>query len=230
MNNISWKNQTFFSKGVIIEKIPTITKAKKRFKTYTIPGRNGVLNIDQDTYETISCVLECHFNDANQNIQTLNTWLDGFGKLSLDGVKYYEGIISNNIPYEQIQNFKKFQVNFMLNPIQKKITETEKVVDVSEATQTIEVGGTYKTYPVIELEGTGQLIIRINETTFTITANGNYPYIIDCEAKEITQNNVNASSSMNGDFPVLNPDDNEIYLSGTGTFTSMTITYHESYL
>lgn len=230
MNNISWNNQKFFDKGVIIEKIPTITKPKKRFNTYNIPGRNGVLNIDQGTYDTIACTLECHFRDDTTNITTLNSWLDGFGKLSLDGVKYYEGIISNNIPYDQLQNFKKFQVNFTLNPIQKKITANEVVVDISEATQTINVGGTYKTYPVIELEGTGQLIVRIGETTFTITANGNYPYIIDCEAKEITQNNVNVSSSMNGDFPALIPGDNEIYLSGTGTYTSMTITYHESYL
>lgn len=230
MNNISWNNQKFFDKGVIIEKIPTITKPKKRFNTYNIPGRNGVLNIDQGTYDTIACTLECHFRDDTTNITTLNSWLDGFGKLSLDGVKYYEGIISNNIPYDQLQNFKKFQVNFTLNPIQKKITANEVVVDISEATQTIAVGGTYKTYPVIELEGTGQLIVRIGETTFTITANGDYPYIIDCEAKEITQNNVNVSSSMNGDFPALIPGDNEIYLSGTGTYTSMTITYHESYL
>lgn len=230
MNNISWNNQKFFDKGVIIEKIPTITKPKKRFNTYNIPGRNGVLNIDQGTYDTIACTLECHFRDDTTNITTLNSWLDGFGKLSLDGVKYYEGIISNNIPYDQLQNFKKFQVNFTLNPIQKKITANEVVVDISEATQTLNIGGTYKTYPVIELEGTGQLIVRIGETTFTITANGDYPYIIDCEAKEITQNNVNVSSSMNGDFPALMPGDNEIYLSGTGTYTSMTITYHESYL
>ena len=230
MNNISWNNQKFFDKGVVIEKIPTITKAKKRFKTYTIPGRDGVLNIDQNTYDTISCVLECHFKDLDTTIASLNTWLDGYGKLSLDGVRYYEGIVSNNIPYEQIQNFKKFQVNFMLNPIQKKINATEVELNVSEATQTISVGGTYKTYPVIEIAGTGQLIVRIGETTFTITSNGNYPYILDCGAKEIIQNNVNASSSMNGDFPVLNPGDNEIYLSGTGTFTSITITYHESYL
>lgn len=230
MNNISWKEQKFFDKGVIIEKIPTITKPKKRFNTYTIPGRNGVLNIDQGTYDTISCVLECHFNDNNQNIETLNTWLDGYGKLSLDGVRYYEGIVSNNIPYEQIQNFKKFQVNFMLNPISKKIEETEEEIDVSQATQIIEVGGTIGNDPIIEIDGFGELIVRINETTFTINANGNAPYILDCGAKEIIQNNINASLSMNGNFPSLKNGDNEIALSGTGTFTSMTITYHESYL
>lgn len=229
MNNISWKETTFISKGVVIENIPTITKPKKRITTYTIPGRNGVLNVDEGTYEPISLTLNCHFQDGNANILELNNWLDGFGKLSLDGIKYYEGIINNNIPYEQITNFKKFQVNFLLNPIQKKIIPTTNVIDISEATNTIEVGGTANTYPTITIEGEGQLIVRINEITFTLD-NADGEYILDSEAKEIIHNNQSAMSIMSGDFPYLVPGDNEIFISGTGTYTSMSITYNESYL
>lgn len=229
MNNISWNETTFSSKGVVIENIPTITKPKKRMTQYTIPGRNGVLNVDEGTYETISLTLNCHFQDGNANILELNNWLDGFGKLSLDGIKYYEGIINNNIPYEQITNFKKFQVNFLLNPIQKKIIPTTNVIDISEATNTIEVGGTTNTYPTITIEGEGQLIIRINEITFTLD-NADGEYILDSEAKEIIHNNQSAMSIMSGDFPYLIPGDNEIFISGTGTYTSMSITYNESYL
>lgn len=229
MNNISWKENTFISKGVVIENIPTITKPKKRITTYTIPGRNGVLNVDEGTYDPISLTLNCHFQDGNANILELNNWLDGFGKLSLDGIKYYEGIINNNIPYEQITNFKKFQINFQLNPIQKKIIPTTNVIDISEATNTIEVGGTTNTYPTITIEGEGQLIVRINEITFTLD-NADGEYILDSEAKEIIHNNQSAMSIMSGDFPYLVPGDNEIFISGTGTYTSMSITYNESYL
>lgn len=229
MNNISWNETTFISKGVVIENIPTITKPKKRITTYTIPGRNGVLNVDEGTYDPISLTLNCHFQDGNANILELNNWLDGFGKLSLDGIKYYEGIINNNIPYEQITNFKKFQINFQLNPIQKKIIPTTNVIDISEATNTIEVGGTSNTYPTITIEGEGQLIVRINEITFTLD-NADGEYILDSEAKEIIHNNQSAMSIMSGDFPYLVPGDNEIFISGTGTYTSMSITYNESYL
>lgn len=229
MNNISWNETTFISKGVVIENIPTITKPKKRITTYTIPGRNGVLNVDEGTYEPISLTLNCHFQDGNANILELNNWLDGFGKLSLDGIKYYEGIINNNIPYDQITNFKKFQINFQLNPIQKKIIPTTNVIDISEATNTIEVGGTTNTYPTITIEGEGQLIVRINEITLTLD-NADGEYILDSEAKEIIHNNQSAMSIMSGDFPYLVPGDNEIFLSGTGTYTSMSITYNESYL
>ena len=229
MNSISWNGDTFYSKGIIIENIPTITKPNKRMTQYTIPGRNGVLNVDEGTYDTISLALNCHFQDGNANILSLNQWLDGFGQLSLDGIKYYEGVINNNIPYEQITNFKKFQVNFLLNPIQKKIIPTTNVIDISEATNTIEVGGTTNTYPTITIEGEGQLIVRINEITFTLD-NADGEYILDSEAKEIIHNNQSAMSIMSGDFPYLVPGDNEIFISGTGTYTSMSITYNESYL
>lgn len=229
MNNISWKGDTFFSKGVIIENIPTITKPMKRMTQYTIPGRNGVLNVDEGTYETIALSLNCHFKDGDANIHTLNSWLDGYGQLSLDGIKYYEGIINNNIPYEQITNFKKFQINFLLNPIQKKVLPTTEVIDTTQATSYIEVGGNANAYPTITIEGTGQLIVRINETTFTLD-NTDGEYILDSEAKEIIHNNQSAMSIMSGDFPYLIPGENEIFISGTGTYTSMSITYNESYL
>lgn len=229
MNNISWNETTFISKGVVIENIPTITKPKKRITTYTIPGRNGVLNVDEGTYEPISLTLNCHFQDGNANILELNNWLDGFGKLSLDGIKYYEGIINNNIPYEQITNFKKFQINFQLNPIQKKFEATTEDIDVSQATNTIEVLSTTKTAPIIELEGTGQLIIRINETTFTLD-NTDGVYTLDSGAMEIIHNNQSASNIMSGDFPMLKPGENEIFISGDGTIQSLSITYNESYL
>ena len=43
MNRITWNNKTFWDMGVVVEKTPKISKAKKRITQYTVPGRNGVL-------------------------------------------------------------------------------------------------------------------------------------------------------------------------------------------
>ena len=59
MNSIKWNGTLLFNKGIIVEKIPPITKAKKRITQYTIPGRNGVLHVDDGTYEPFSLSLEC---------------------------------------------------------------------------------------------------------------------------------------------------------------------------
>lgn len=229
MNSIKWNGTLLFNNGIIVEKIPPITKAKKRITQYTIPGRNGVLNVDNGTYEPFNLSLECHYREDNANIDYLKNWLDGYGRLSLDGVRYYEGVINNNITFDKVQNFRKFILSFMLNPIAKSIDSFTENIDVSQATNTINVGGNYQTYPIINIESTGTVIIRINEITFTLY-NTDGTYRLDCSEKEIIKNNQSMSSIMSGDFPYLNPGDNEIFISGDGTITSMSIEYNEAYL
>lgn len=229
MNSIKWNGTLLFNNGIIVEKIPPITKAKKRITQYTIPGRNGVLNVDNGTYEPFNLSLECHYREDNANIDYLKNWLDGYGRLSLDGVRYYEGVINNNITFDKVQNFRKFILSFMLNPIAKSIDTYTEDIDVSQATNTINVGGNYQTYPIINIESTGTVIIRINEITFTLY-NTDGTYKLDCSEKEIIKNNQSMSNIMSGDFPYLNPGDNEIFISGDGTITSMSIEYNEAYL
>ncbi len=229
MNSIKWNGTLLFNNGIIVEKIPPITKAKKRITQYTIPGRNGVLNVDNGTYEPFNLSLECHYREDNANIDYLKNWLDGYGRLSLDGVRYYEGVINNNITFDKVQNFRKFILSFMLNPIAKSIDSFTEDIDVSQTTNTINVGGNYQTYPIINIESTGTVIIRINEITFTLY-NTDGTYKLDCSEKEIIKNNQSMSNIMSGDFPYLNPGDNEIFISGDGTITSMSIEYNEAYL
>lgn len=229
MNRITWNDELLFSKGVIVEEIPPITKPKKRFTQYTIPGRNGVLNIDEGTYEPFALSLKCHFREDNADIDELKSLFDGYGKLSLDGERYYYGIINNNIPFEEVQHFRKFVLPFMLNPIAKSIEVFTETIDTTNPTNYIEVGGNTITYPTITIQATGDVIIRINEITFTLD-NTDGEYVLDCENKEIIKNNQSMSSIMSGDFPILNPGENEIFISGEGSVSSMTINYQESYL
>ena len=226
MNSISWKNNLFWDMGVIIEKTPTITKAKKRIKQYTIPGRNGVLNVDEGTYEPFPLTLECHYRESVDK-DTINAWLDGYGNLSLDGIREYKGIVSNAIPFEKVQDFKRFQVQFMLNPISKKIIPTTETIDITQSSTSINVLGNTNTYPKITINVSGTATIDINNQTFTIV-DGDGEYILDCEAKEILKNGVNASKNMSGYFPYLSPGENQIDM--TGTLTSLTIEYNEAYL
>lgn len=226
-NSITWKNILFFNMGIIVERTPTITKAKRRIKQYTIPGRSGVLNIDEKTYEPFNLTLECHYKDDNVNKDEINSWLDGYGKLSLDGEREYTGIVSNAIPYEKVQDFKRFQVQFMLNPIAKKIVATTEEIDTLQSSVSINVGGNTDTYPTITIGVSGDASVVINNQSFALVdADGEY--VLDCEAKEILKNGTNASNKMTGIFPYLSPGENQIDM--IGTITSMTISYNESYL
>ena len=236
MSNISYNGTTFEEMGVKVEKIPPIVKGKQRFKQYTIPGRDGILWIDEGTYEPFTITLECHYDNDNVDTDDITKWLNNDGKLSLDGVRYYDAFINNAIEFEKVQFFRKFLISFLCNPIAHDITETTFTYNISgDPSQSMEYDGNAKTWPIIEINGTGQIIVSFSYGTnssigFTLNANGNGEYKIDCEAKEITQNNVNKSADMNGEFPYILGDGVSIYVSGTGTLSSLKVKYHNAYL
>ena len=107
-----WKNKDLRDYGIIVEKIPTIPKAKKKIDIMQVEGRNGFISIDTGTYEPFSVILECHCTDE-ANLNEIKEFLDGYGTLSFDGIKQYTAIIDNSIPFEKILPiFNKFQINY----------------------------------------------------------------------------------------------------------------------
>lgn len=227
--NIKWKNQTLLSKGIIVNKVPIITKANKRISTYDVEGRNGVLMIDKGTYDSFICSLECHFN-TSYSINTIKEFLDGYGTLSLDGTTEYEAIINNQIDFEDIDRsgFKSFIIQFLCNPISHDITATD--VTISATPTTIEIGGTANTYPILEIKGVDNVSITFNGKTFNLyDLVSTKTYYLDCNAKEIyDNNNVNCSNQMQFDFPYLKPGNNTI--TYTGSITSFKISYKRAYI
>lgn len=227
--NIKFKNQTLLSKGIVVSKVPDIVKAKKRITTHEIEGRNGVLMVDKGTYDTFVCSLDCHFNTSH-NINTIKEFLDGFGMLSLDGTTEYEAIVKNQIDFEEIDRsgFKSFVIQFLCNPIAHDITATD--VTINSTPTTIEIGGTTNTYPVLEIKGSNDVTITFNNKTFNLfDLDNTKTYYLDCNAKEIYDNNGNnCSNQMQYDFPYLKPGNNTI--SYTGTITSFKISYKRAFI
>ena len=223
--NYKWKGVSFNSKGIIIEKTPIPNKPNHSYTQYTIPGRSGYLAIDNNTYDPITLSLECHLDTNNvEDINEIRAWLDGYGELQLDNEKKYTGFISNSISFEKIMNFRKFIIQFKLQPIAKAITATE-VNALSLDTITADTYTT--TYPTITITGTGDISLSINGIEFMIDdADGTY--VLDCDAKVITKNNINQSSIMSGEFPYIVDGDNSIVKSGT--ITALTIEYYKTFI
>lgn len=222
-NNYKWNNVTFNSKGIIIEKIPVVPRAKHSYESYTIPGKSGFLTIDNKTYEPVAFSLECHFKE-NANINEIRAFLDGYGELQLDNEKVYTGYISNSIDFDKIQNFQKFIIQFMLQPVAKAITKTT----ISQTTTGTFTSDTFtNSYPIITLTTAAEITIKLNDIAFTIhDASGTY--ILDCGAKVITKNGANQSGSMSGDFPFVKNGSNS--LTVTGTASALKIEYYKTYL
>ena len=161
-----WKGIEFRNKGIIVEKTPQISKGKKRIEIYQIEGRSGFLSIDTGAYDPFVVSVECHFNNDNTNWNSVKEFLDGYGTLSFDGEKEYTAIIQNAIPFDKIKNFKKFIVQFLVNPIAEDINPTNIYVPSSNFELNIN-NATANIYPVIEITATEQemLGITINNKT-----------------------------------------------------------------
>lgn len=220
---VKWNNIDLSTKGIVVEKTPTLSKGQKRIDTYTIDGRNGFLSIDKGTYEPFSVSISCHAKES-ANFDEIKAFLDGYGTLTFDNQREYTAIVNNAIPFEKVQMFKSFMIQFMVNPIAHDIS-TSTIDLLSDSTFTL--GGTYKSNPVLEITASGDVEVTINNQSFTLNDTDG-TYVLDCENKVITKNGVNASNIMLGDFPSFQVGINEIETEGT--ITSLTATYKKAYL
>lgn len=226
---VKWKGIELSTKGIIVEKTPSIIKGKKRFEKYEIEGRNGVLVIDKGTYDSFVVTLECHFDISRYSIEEIKEFLDGYGALSFDGKKEYTAIIQNQIEFEKVSMFRKFPIQFLVNPICTDINSTLLEVESNNYEINIEEA-TANMYPLLTIKGSGDVSFTFNNKTFYLyELNQDNTYYLDCENKVIYDtNNVNCSRLMRYDFPYLKPKKNTI--SYTGTITLFQIEYKKAYI
>jgi phage-related protein len=213
---------------VVVSKTPIVSKGQKRIEKINIPGRSGFLTIDNGVYESFVISIECHLDKDDANIDEVLLWLDGVGKLSLDNVRQWEAVITNSINLEKvIGGFRSFLLQFECQPISENITETMSVVTVSPTTLSTSFA-TAEMPPLLEVTGTGDISITINNKTFNLyDLDGTY--YLDSRLKVITNSlGQNISDKMLYDFPVLVPGNNVI--SYIGTVESLVFKYHRAFL
>lgn len=222
---VIWKNKNFNDLGIVVESTPKLSKAKKRISQFEVEGRNGFLSIDEGTYEAFSLSIECHAKE-NADFDNICEFLDGFGTLSLDGKREYTAIINNAIPFEKVMMFRKFVVQFLVNPICEDIDSV--LFDVTASPTTLEINNTYYDIePKITLTCSGNVSITINGRTFHLD-NSDGTYVLDCKNKTIIKDSINSSNIMSGEFPKLKKGENSI--SFIGTITDFKIDYKKTYL
>lgn len=223
---VKFNNVDFSTKGIVVEKTPTLSKANKKIDIYEIDGRNGFLSIDRNTYEPFSVSIECHAKET-ANFDEIKAFLDGYGTLTFDNQREYTAVVQNAIPFEKVQMFKSFVVELMVNPIAHDISATSVNMLTLQDNKLNITGATYIMYPTLTITASGDVTITINNRSFTLNdANGTY--ILDCENKVITKNDVNASNIMLGDFPYFDIGENVV--STTGTISAFSASYKKAYL
>lgn len=201
-------------------------KPEKMVDTFSVPGRNGDLSVDTESYSNIERSFNCHINDNfPSNYKSLIDALhlkSGYQRFecSEDPDVYCMALFSSEINVSPGQLFKwgTFPLNFNFKPQKWLKLGENPILIVSSATL---VNPTSMTaLPKIEVVGTGS--ITIGTSVLTLATNTSTT-IIDCEMEDAYEGTINRNGDLtitNG-FPKLVSGNNTVTVSG---FTSCKIT------
>lgn len=218
--------------GIIVNKMPAITRPEMKVEEIIVPGRSGSLYIKEnkkfDTYKPFPYQLECTLID-NINAREVFAWLKGEGKLILSKEvdKFYNVLIKSKIDLEQVYKVcNEFSIEFQVQPFAYSVDEKELVL--SSGTDLTILSSTYYIKPYIKIVGNGDISLSINDKTM-IFKNIDAYIELDCELEEAFKGNINCNDKVySDDFLYLEPGNNSI--NWLGNVSSVELKYREVFL
>ena len=212
--------------NIVVKEMPPITRAEQRINTIKLEGRSGSLHEIEDKFDSFNIQIKCILMPS-ANINAIKSWLKGSGNLilSTDTSIYYEAVVVNKIDFSKYLTYlREFPIKLELQPIAYGNTE-HSVSIVANSEETIEVEGTYKTYPILAITGNGT--ITCNGKSI-ITKNSSSVIYVDCKLMNAYNGVQNMNSNVEGlEDPIfLNPGNNII----TTTGVSVNVQYRGAWL
>ena len=209
-----WNNQSSDNMGVILESIPPIIKPKKRYTTTTIDNVDGS-QIEELGYDAYVKQLSLGFR--YEDVDKVKAWLNGSSKLifSSELDVYYKAIVLDEIQYKKDIIFCHATVSFLVQPY--KYATYERSVKGDNVS--IYNNGNVESLPRITINGTGEIIVTVNnDYVCTLKLNGNDTIILDSEKQDCyRKDGTLANRNMQGDFPKLAVGKNTLVLFGNVT-------------
>ena len=150
-------------KGLIIQKLPAISKPALRTKAETVDGRDGDI-ITALGYSAYDKSIEIGLS-YEYNIDDIIAFFDASGKVvfSNEPEKYYNFAIYAQIDYEKLLRFKTATVTFHCQPFKYSDIESEKTFKAftDNGFNIINSGNTFSR-PTITITGGGSIKLAIN--------------------------------------------------------------------
>lgn len=227
---IYWNGKNSLDLGIVVEAVPNLNRPARKFKTYEVPGRSGVIVEPQEAYANINREYNIWFTDwfygnidSQRKANDVASWLytlTGYGRLEDDFEPAYYRMAYFNGPLNLeniLQKYGRGKITFSCRPeryLKAGEAWVENPTKLSNPTQ-------FEAKPLIKIEGSGNGTFTIQGQTVSIKGMTNYLYI-DCESMDCyRQSAENMNSLMTGNFPVLKPGDNNV--SKTGGITKISV-------
>lgn len=189
---ITWNGVSSDGLGIIVRKVPSLNRPRRKHDSYSVPGRNGNIVVMQDAYEEYEQDYEIFMlDDAQTDARTIADWLfqDGYCELKDDWepnhyrLAYFVGPLDIETILEEAA---VCTVTFRCRP-ERYLVSSKIVVENGES---INNPTNYIAKPIITLTGNGAkslldltgLSMRSQSTPVGLSTNNLQPFI---DAKSI---------------------------------------------
>lgn len=228
---LSWNGTNCREKGIRLQEMPQIVRPEERVTHIEIPGRSGELTIteDDDIYNSYIQTIPLIVDNA-ADVHEAESWLRGNGYVtfcSQPELKQKARVI-NAVEFQKHSwnsSWWEAQAQFYCQPLKELITEES--IEVTEDTYWVINPGDVASRPLITIEGSGTISLRISEREM-ILYNAQSGWVIDCENEWVLNNGVPLTGVYTGEFPRFLPGYN--LMQFTGNVTKLTINGRWRYL
>lgn len=221
--------------GLLISKLPPITKPKQRTQTKEIDGRDGdiVTTLGYGAYDkSIDIGLYGNFN-----LDDIMTFFNSSGTVTFSNEedKYYNYQIVDQIDYERLIRFRTAKVKMHVQPFKYSAVEGIRTYNITNQDEiTINNNGNYTAKPVITIAGSGTINLSVNGYEVLVIELGETASTITIDTANMEAYNQNTSQLMNrsvtGDYDNLYLNAGKNTISWTGTITQIQIQNYSRWL
>ena len=205
--------------GLIIEELPSITRAKKRIEYTVIDGRDGDI-AEELGYSSYTKEMKIGLN-SKANIDEIINYFDGAGKIifSNEPDKEYTVIADEKVDYERLVKFRKATIKFHVQPFKYLVDEAPFVFNIKDQKE-IKVSniGYVNSKPIMTLYGSGRIEILINNiSVFSVDIDDEFIIVDSLKEEAYKEIDILKNRNMTGLFPVLKSGINTIKWVGNLT-------------
>lgn len=213
---------SFTDFGIIISKRPNLPSPKRRVSYIDVPGRDSNLRYDEGTYDDITLSVECTIKGENliERLDAIKAWLYGAGEtdllFSFQADKKYRAQVVNSIDIKQaFRIYSSFVLVFNCRPFKYDTSTT--LFTITQSGSMIINPGTLKSEPVIFVYGSGNISMKVNDTTVSITGLAGKIILDSFLQDAYSDTGENLNTKVNGEFVTLKPGSNKFEWTGSVT-------------
>ncbi|KOC47732.1 phage tail protein [Clostridium botulinum] len=219
MYSFNFRNKDSFKNfGIAVKTRPAIPMPQRRVQYETIPGRNGSLTIDDETYDDITITIDCNFltNEMRNKAMQIKHWLMGKqDRLIFSDAtdKFYIAQAVNKIDIVQtLRVLGTFPVIFNCKPFMYYFSGLDTIT-ITSPTTIYSPEFVVESEPVIKIYGQGDITLNINSNSIKLKDVQDY-ITLDSTIQECYKNNSNCNNKMCGEFPLF-IEENKISWKGS---------------